>query len=161
MPPTFLKDLRKKLKSKSYQAAAQSPVQQTTVQVKGSSLALEQPAVTPSKNGNSSGVNYFAGSGGAGAEGEREEDAADEHDQTELSDTIDSGLITLWLGYCEQHHGAECSRRELEPNSSVEVDIIVIDTRRKCLVRTTTAARYFALSYVWGSVCFISQFFSI
>jgi hypothetical protein len=71
----------------------------------------------------------------------------------ELSDTIDPNLITLWLQYCEQRHGVECSRRELEPDFSAEMDIIVIDTRQKCLARVTTAARHFALSYVWGPVC--------
>jgi hypothetical protein len=67
----------------------------------------------------------------------------------ELSD-IDPNLIRLWLRTCEKLHGIECSRREIEPNFSTELEIIVVDVQRKCLAEITTAARYFALSYVWG-----------
>jgi len=83
------------------------------------------------------------------------EDRLEDDEPKDLSDTIEPSLITLWLQHCEQHHGAECTRRELEPNGRdvAEMNIILIDVKRKCLVTDTTAARYFALSYVWGSVC--------
>ncbi|EON68494.1 hypothetical protein W97_07704 [Coniosporium apollinis CBS 100218] len=68
------------------------------------------------------------------------------------ADTINYDHVNLWIQYCEQHHGAKCSRRELDSLCTNEVDIILIDVRRKCLVRSTTASRYFAPSYVWGSV---------
>lgn len=68
------------------------------------------------------------------------------------ADTINYNHVNLWIQYCEQHHGAKCNRRELDSLCTNEVDIILIDVRRKCLVRSTTASRYFALSYVWGSV---------
>jgi hypothetical protein len=67
-------------------------------------------------------------------------------------DTINYSLVALWIEYCEQHHGAESSRREAQLDSSVEMDIILIDTRCKCLVRGSTASRYLALSYVWGAI---------
>lgn len=66
--------------------------------------------------------------------------------------TINYELAKLWVRHCEENHGDKCSRRELNPMHVNEVEIILIDVRRKCLVTATTAFRYFALSYVWGSV---------
>jgi hypothetical protein len=87
------------------------------------------------------------------AEYENKTNTEDEVEEaSELSDTIDYSLIIRWLQYCEQNHGNDCSHRELEPDFSVEMDIIVIDVRRNCLARATTAARYLAVSYVWGAV---------
>ena len=72
--------------------------------------------------------------------------------QSVAPNQINYSLISLWVSYCEQHHGIDCNRRELERSAYEEVDIILVDVRKNCLVQATTKARYIALSYVWGAV---------
>jgi hypothetical protein len=76
----------------------------------------------------------------------------EEVDDGLASTMINFNLASLWIQYCEQYHGAKCDRRELDLQSSQKVNIILIDTRRNCLVEATTATRFLALSYVWGSI---------
>lgn len=57
---------------------------------------------------------------------------------------IDPDLVRDWLSYCERNHEA-CVQR----HSSTGSTLLLIDVQRRCLV-STNAARYFALSYVWG-----------
>lgn len=59
---------------------------------------------------------------------------------------IDQTAVKRWLSHCARSHRM-CI---LEPPKS-ELQLLLIDVRRKCLV-STSAARYFALSYVWGNV---------
>jgi hypothetical protein len=59
---------------------------------------------------------------------------------------IDRLLVNHWLSHCETAHSV-CASQKREGSLTV----ILIDVKRKCLV-STTAARYFALSYVWGGV---------
>jgi hypothetical protein len=76
----------------------------------------------------------------------------DEMDPEDSSATINFDFASLWLRTCERHHEHKCDRREAGSQSSQIVNIILIDTKHNCLVEATTAMRFFALSYVWGSV---------
>ena len=78
-------------------------------------------------------------------------------DLSTISDsTVDFELVKLWIGTCEAEHAETCGVLDTIPlkkkGSRETVDIILIDVTRDCLVRSTTQARYFALSYVWGGV---------
>lgn len=58
--------------------------------------------------------------------------------------SIDRALVWSWLTYCESNHGP-CNLAP--PNNGLQ--LLLIDVERNCLVSTSNA-RYFALSYVWG-----------
>lgn len=68
-------------------------------------------------------------------------------------DWTDLSLVKRWLPLCEQHH-AHWPVRE-EELSGVGQDALpstfrLVDVQRKCLVPAPPAARYVALSYLWG-----------
>jgi hypothetical protein len=59
---------------------------------------------------------------------------------------IDMTLVQHWMSRCEATH--ESCRASPLP---CDLRLVLVDVRRKCLVLTSSAPRYFALSYVWGS----------
>ncbi|RYP74902.1 hypothetical protein DL769_003908 [Monosporascus sp. CRB-8-3] len=60
-------------------------------------------------------------------------------------------LIRSWLDECEASHGRKCAGLQTPTlGAQPVIDIFLVDVRDHCLVRTTSAERYFALSYVWG-----------
>ena len=60
--------------------------------------------------------------------------------------------LKQWLNNCDHNHGSVCnSYRGSGPRYAAEIPIIVIDVIDDCLVEATSAAKYFTLSYVWGS----------
>jgi hypothetical protein len=59
---------------------------------------------------------------------------------------IDRSLVSHWFTHCETNHSV-CAGQIRESSLA----IILIDVKRKCLI-SATAARYFALSYVWGGI---------
>lgn len=69
-------------------------------------------------------------------------------------DKIDPKVLQLWLKDCELNHGRACNPTSDQPDHRYATDIplVLIDVVNRCLVERTTASKYFALSYVWGSV---------
>ena len=61
---------------------------------------------------------------------------------------INTILVKRWIASCEENHTA-CKYTQ-DPQH--EFPLVLIDVYRRCLVRSTSTARYFALSYVWGSI---------
>jgi hypothetical protein len=64
---------------------------------------------------------------------------------------IDGQLVRQWLTYCERNH-IDCHDTSKDISDSTNIDIRLIDVRRRKIVRSTTTAKYVALSYVWGGV---------
>lgn len=68
---------------------------------------------------------------------------------------IDVRLLRHWLDDCELNHGKECNRSFHDCDESYNTEgipMVFVDVLDNCLVRATSAVRYFALSYVWGAV---------
>ena len=63
-------------------------------------------------------------------------------------DWIDVGRIKRWLQRCNETHGGHCHHlpewQEVKPKDQ----ILLLDVQRGCLVATSGAEKYFALSYV-------------
>jgi len=72
------------------------------------------------------------------------------HDST--SQKVSTRLISQWIHSCEREHGQSCSSARCRLDAPVDGSILLIDVIDRCLVRSTTMSRYFALSYVWGKV---------
>ena len=65
---------------------------------------------------------------------------------------VDLIQLKRWLNNCDHNHGSVCnSYRGSGPRYSADIIVIVIDVVDKCLVQTTSASKYFTLSYVWGA----------
>ena len=60
-------------------------------------------------------------------------------------------LMRSWLDECGASHGANCAKLQTSIlGKQSAMDLLLIDVQDHCLVRATSAERYFALSYVWG-----------
>jgi hypothetical protein len=63
---------------------------------------------------------------------------------------IDIEMMGDWIGLCDVDHGHECHRPlGLDP-STLGRPHLLIDLKKKCLIRAGLADRYACLSYVWG-----------
>lgn len=56
------------------------------------------------------------------------------------------------LRECDSDHGRQCNGQALTSQLSAPIDMLQIDVVDECLIRTTSAVKYFALSYIWGTV---------
>ncbi|OCK74775.1 HET-domain-containing protein [Lepidopterella palustris CBS 459.81] len=56
------------------------------------------------------------------------------------------------ISNCDHNHGEQCNGPALGGTLSKQIPMLQIDVVDECLIETTTAVRYFALSYVWGAV---------
>lgn len=56
----------------------------------------------------------------------------------------------MWMKHCLENHNA-CGIRDLGNICPEASSIVLIDVRKMCLIKSTTAAHYLSLSYVWGS----------
>jgi hypothetical protein len=70
------------------------------------------------------------------------------HDHTDQRVSISQ--IISWIEVCEREHSQTCGSLRLRSEADTEYPILLVNKR--CLVRSTTASRYLALSYVWGKV---------
>ncbi|KAH7081178.1 heterokaryon incompatibility protein-domain-containing protein [Paraphoma chrysanthemicola] len=96
--------------------------------------------------------------------GEVHFNAHHQHRPLDIPEVIDFQGPRAWLARCEKVHGAQCGQRSLPERYSNPINIILVDVLHDCLVKKTTASRYFALSYVWGRAVTIkttNQNFSI
>lgn len=64
-------------------------------------------------------------------------------------DKISPWFLKQWLENCEKEHGA-CRTEHAVNGREATTDIDLIDVKKGCLVKATTAFRYVALSYVNG-----------
>ncbi|KAM7189032.1 Heterokaryon incompatibility protein (HET) domain containing protein [Naviculisporaceae sp. PSN 640] len=55
-----------------------------------------------------------------------------------------------WIMNCEIRHGKKCSKYLSDKRCQKPIPLVFIDVTNHCLVRATSAVKYFALSYVWG-----------
>jgi hypothetical protein len=62
---------------------------------------------------------------------------------------VDLKRVKSWLAECETGHGDTCSALRYS-SSKGESDILLVDVKDQCLVKTSLEERFFALSYVWG-----------
>ncbi|PLB36871.1 HET domain-containing protein [Aspergillus candidus] len=60
--------------------------------------------------------------------------------------------LRQWLNSCDYNHGRICNGVLSDSRFSQDINLILVDVRDRCLVRATSADKYFALSYVWGEV---------
>lgn len=66
---------------------------------------------------------------------------------------VDFDLLKSWLDECVSNHGINCSGNHYRGERyEQDVPLILIDVVDNCLVASTTAEKYFTLSYVWGKV---------
>lgn len=71
----------------------------------------------------------------------------DESDQQ-----INCNLVKSWLRECDNNHSSACNHPRLGNRANTEISLIFIDVQDECLVSSSSHAKYFALSYVWGQV---------
>ncbi|KAF2246193.1 HET-domain-containing protein [Trematosphaeria pertusa] len=70
-----------------------------------------------------------------------------------FSEQVNFELPKSWLNDCALNHGDSCnSNHQRGKRYEEDIPLVLIDVRENCLVTATTSAKYFALSYVWGSV---------
>ncbi len=62
---------------------------------------------------------------------------------------IDIELLNEWHSICTESHTSTCGNTNLEKDESFP-NFLLIDVRKRCLVRIKRSCRYVALSYVWG-----------
>jgi tetratricopeptide (TPR) repeat protein len=55
-----------------------------------------------------------------------------------------------WLDNCDEKHGRLCSAFWSNERCAGHIQMLLIDVTAGCLIKGTSADRYFALSYVWG-----------
>jgi hypothetical protein len=69
-----------------------------------------------------------------------------------ISESIDAEMIQGWMRRCMEMHGDDCKQSYLQaaPHPAVTIGFVVIDVNKECLVNMPSAAKYVALSYVWG-----------
>jgi hypothetical protein len=65
---------------------------------------------------------------------------------------IEIPRIKAWMDQCQNAHGDACRHIETLQFKEIHQHILVFDVEDHCLVTLPPAARYLALSYVWGSV---------
>lgn len=58
-------------------------------------------------------------------------------------------IVGRWREFCFGNHSF-CCIRELRSIFPDDIEILLVDTARLCLIRGRTTYRYLALSYVWG-----------
>ncbi|KAH7076975.1 heterokaryon incompatibility protein-domain-containing protein [Paraphoma chrysanthemicola] len=66
--------------------------------------------------------------------------------------TLNISRLKRFMNDCDHHHGLECNGPALSGKLAEHISMYQIDVVDQCLVETTSAVKYFALSYVWGSV---------
>lgn len=66
---------------------------------------------------------------------------------------IDIKLLKEWYSTCVNSHAHTCGSGEPEIDQAFP-KLLLIDTKRKCLVQMERNCRYIALSYCWGSANF-------
>ena len=76
---------------------------------------------------------------------------------------IDISLLQRWWNYCQNYHKDICHPESPNDSSKLssdkrEVDIRVIDVKRKCVVVASPGCKYVALSYVWGQTTRTSDY---
>jgi hypothetical protein len=68
---------------------------------------------------------------------------------------VNTIILKRWLNDCDQNHGEACNISCHGNDSSARyvanTPLVFIDVVDHCLVPTTSAVKYFALSYVWGT----------
>lgn len=57
-------------------------------------------------------------------------------------------VVKRWLTLCVDYH-EKCTVSQLKPDFGEDARILLIDTKKLCLVKALTSYRYLALSYVW------------
>ncbi|KAL7896369.1 heterokaryon incompatibility domain-containing protein [Trichoderma sp. SZMC 28014] len=72
-----------------------------------------------------------------------------------IAPIIDIGIIKEWMRACEVHHGY-C--KMLPPPSSNGNSFRLIDVQEQKIISSTQPERYIALSYVWGSSTYSSNY---
>ncbi|KAM7202237.1 Heterokaryon incompatibility protein (HET) domain containing protein [Rhypophila sp. PSN 637] len=75
----------------------------------------------------------------------------DEHPRENVGVKVDK--IKEWLKQCDNMHGYHCHR---SPGDHTGGPSLLIDVKRKCLVRAERHHDYLALSYVWGEASCVS-----
>ena len=68
----------------------------------------------------------------------------------ERSSQIRLHQIKDWISNCDQGHGPYCSQHYVRQQQ--DSDILLIDVKRRCIVKASSNSTYVALSYVWGGV---------
>ncbi|KAL6904434.1 heterokaryon incompatibility protein domain-containing protein, partial [Trichoderma evansii] len=63
---------------------------------------------------------------------------------------IDMKLLKEWYSTCVNFHAPTCVNGELEIDQSFP-KLLLVDTKKKCLVQMERSCRYIALSYCWGN----------
>ncbi|KAI1450488.1 HET-domain-containing protein [Annulohypoxylon stygium] len=61
---------------------------------------------------------------------------------------INLSLVNYWLDLCETNHGVRCNGERLGTNVEPK-DLLVIDVKKRCIVKLPSGAKYLALSYCW------------
>jgi len=69
---------------------------------------------------------------------------------------VDTATLKWWLNDCYQNHGEACNSSYrgsgASPRYAADVPLVFIDVVDHYLVLATSAVKFFALSYVWGTV---------
>ena len=65
---------------------------------------------------------------------------------------VNLGKVRSWLDNCVTHHARVCNSFWGEERCASNIPLLLIDVMDYCLVSSSSAERYFALSYVWGKV---------
>jgi hypothetical protein len=60
--------------------------------------------------------------------------------------------LRAWIYDCHANHGELCNSLKRGTRYAQDIPLYLIDVRSNCLVATSSAERYFTLSYVWGAV---------
>jgi heterokaryon incompatibility protein (HET) len=68
----------------------------------------------------------------------------------EADQIVSINQIRSWIRLCETEHSQTCVMPTSKEDVISDYPIMLIDVGNRCLVRSTTASRYIALSYVWG-----------
>jgi len=66
--------------------------------------------------------------------------------------SIRAEMIVGWMDRCKELHGEDCKAFYLKiaPHPAATMEFLVLDVEEESLVTMPSAARYVALSYVWG-----------
>ncbi|OAQ69830.1 heterokaryon incompatibility protein (HET) domain-containing protein [Pochonia chlamydosporia 170] len=65
---------------------------------------------------------------------------------------INPNLVKSWLRDCDNNHRSACNHPRLGKRADAVISLILINVQDECLVSSSSDAKYFALSYVWGQV---------
>ena len=84
------------------------------------------------------------------SEGNRREALRDGEALGGLQGRISPEKVQTWLKDCEGNHGKRCGNYFSSKRCHEPIPLMFIDVVNQCLVRATSAEKYFALSYVWG-----------